>query len=278
MKLIVKNRKIKNADGFLFGLKNFSTETNLITIEDLKKQNPNNIFISIDKNMFNKDLKPLEEALISLNELNIKGIFFYDLAVLSLVKRLNLNLNLIWNQNFLVTNYQTCNYYASEGVKGAVISSEITIEEIEELATNTNLDLFVNIFGYQMMALSKRKLISAYFDYLKEENKEDIHYMKEKEANYPIIEKDYGTKFLSKDILCGIRYINRLKKAGIKYLILDDNLINEETFTKIYNIFKESLKLDDNELLSLERKINSLLPTNLGFFNQKTIYKVKKND
>lgn len=277
MELIVKSKKIKNADGFLFGLKGFSTESNLVTLDELKDMESQKVFISVDKNMFNSDLKALEEVLISLDELNVKGVLFYDLAVLSIVKRLNLNLNLIWNQNFLVTNYKTCNYYAKEGVKGAVISSEITINEVIEIAKNTKLDLFVNIFGYSMMGLSKRCLVSSYFDYIEEENDLDVNYIKEKDDSYPVIEKDYGTKFLSKDVLCGIRYLNELRDAGIKYLILDDNLIDEDVFSKVYDIFVKALN-SSCDLILLERNINSLVNTSLGFFDKKTIYKVKKND
>lgn len=278
MELIVKSKKIKNADGFLFGLKGFSIESNLVTLDELKDMDSKNIFVSIDRNMFNSDLGELERALISLEKLKVRGVFFYDLSVLSIVKRLNLELNLIWNQNYLVTNYKTCNFYAKEGVKGAVISSEITIDEIEEIGRNAHFDLFVNIFGYSMMGLSKRCLVSSYFDYIKEENSLDVNYIKENDDSYPVIERDYGTKFLSKDILCGIRYINRLKDAGIKYIILDDNLISDKDFNDIYNIFKESLNCSSDKLLELERNINSLVNTSLGFFDKKTIYKVKRND
>ena len=48
---------------------------------------------------------------------------------------------------FVLTNYKTCMYYQKDGVSGAVLSSEITIDEIKEIAENIDFDLFVNIFG-----------------------------------------------------------------------------------------------------------------------------------
>lgn len=275
MELIVKNSNIKNADGFLFGLKGFSTESSLVSLDELESMDCSKVFISLDKNMFNEDLDDLEDVLVSLDKFSLRGVLFYDLSVLSIVKRLGLKLNLIWNQNFLVTNYKTCNFYLEEGVWGASVSSEITIDEIEELASNTKLNLMVNIFGYQLMAFSKRKLVSSYFDYIDDFNKLDLNYMKEKDNSYPVIEGDLGTKFLSSYILCGLRYINRLKNCGIKYLILDGNLIDDDVFVNIYNIFSSALDSSDVELLSLEGKVNSLIDTSLGFFDKKTIYKVK---
>lgn len=276
MEIIIKSKKKKEAFCLLFGLKNLSTYDNIITLEELKEMDTSKIFIAIDKNIFNDDLKDLKEALQELNKLNIKGIFFYDLAVLNLCKKLNINIPLIWNQNFLVTNYKTCNYYEKEGVQGAVLSSEITIDEILEIKNHTKLDLFVNLFGYQTMAISKRHLISSYFDYLNEENEEKINYIIENNDKYQVVEDSYGTKFLTKDILNGIRYIKKLKDKGIKYIILNDEGIEKETFLKICDYFKQAINTnDENEIMKIERDINSLVKTSLGFLDKKTIYKVK---
>ena len=223
--------------------------------------------------------KTEEFALKRIDKYNIAGIFFYDLAVLNLAKKYNVKTPLIWNQNFLVTNYKTCNFYQKEGITGAVLSSEITISEVEEIAKNTKLNLFLNIFGYQLMAISKRNLITNYFKYLKLENDKQTNYIIEKNNKYPVIEEKIGTKFYTKDILNGIRYINKLKQANIKYLILDDNLIDQKVFEEVASIYEESIanNLTDEQLLEKEEKIKKLLPnTSTLFLDKKTIYKVKR--
>lgn len=280
MKIIYKtNKNYRNAKSFLFGLKGLSTYENEITLEEVKNLKDKELFLAIDKNIFDSDLESLENNLKIIDNFNIKGILFYDLAVLNLAKKYNIKTPLIWNQNFLVTNYKTCNFYQKEGVKGAVISSEITIEEIEEIAKNTNLDLFLNIFGYQLMAISKRNLITNYFKYLDLENDKKINYIMQKDEKYPVIESKIGTKFYTKDILNGIKYINRLKKSNIKYIILDDNLIDENIFKEIADIYEETVKKDftDKQLLEKENEIKKLLSnTNTLFLDKKTIYKVKR--
>lgn len=278
MELIIKNTNMK--EGYpLFGLKDLSINKPTLSLEELKNIKDKNIFISIDKNIFNSDLPYLEKALQLIENLNLKGIFFYDLAVLSLSKRINLKTKLIWNQDFLVTNYKTCNFYQKEGVKGAVLSP-LTIEEIEEIRNNTNLELYVNIFGHQLMAVSKRHLLTSYFNYINKENNQNIKFMKEKTGTYPVIEEFYGTKFLTKDILNGIRYLNKLKEIKIDYVILDSILIENDTFSKILEYYKEAIYKDVTEerLLEMEQEINKIIPTSLEFFAKKTIYKVKKND
>ena len=259
----------KNAQAFLFGLKNFSYTTkinlNINQIKKIKQQTDKEIFIKIDKNIFNKDLEKLKQNLIELDKLNINGIMFYDLSVMSIAKNLNLKTPLIWNQNYFVTNYKTCKYYEKEGIQGAVISSEITKEEILEIRKNTKLTLFVNIFGYQMMAFSKRKLITNYFKYLKKKNLKKKNYIIEKDKKYRIIETKEGTIILSDKILNGIKYKQLFEDNNINYLILDQTMIKDRPFLKILDI------INNNKQEEIPIKNTDEL-----FLNKKTIYKVKK--
>lgn len=259
----------KNAQAFLFGLKNFSYTTkinlNINQIKKIKQQTDKEIFIKIDKNIFNKDLEKLKQNLIELDKLNINGIMFYDLSVMSIAKNLNLKTPLIWNQNYFVTNYKTCKYYEKEGIQGAVISSEITKEEILEIRKNTKLTLFVNIFGYQMMAFSKRKLITNYFKYLKKKNLKKKNYIIEKDKKYRIVETQEGTIILSDKILNGIKYKQLFEDNNINYLILDQTMIKDRPFLKILDI------INNNKQEEIPIKNTDEL-----FLNKKTIYKVKK--
>lgn len=279
MKIIYNTKNYKGAKTLLFGLKDLSTYENEISLEELNKYKDKEIYLALDKNMFNEDLPKLEESLKEIDKLNIKGILFYDLAVLHISKRINLKTPLIWNQNFLVTNYKTCNFYEKQNIKGAVISPEITIEEIEQLAKNTKIDLYINAFGYQLMAISKRKLITNYFNHTKETNQEKAHKMIEKENSYPIIENETCTKIYTKEVLNAVKYLNRLKQAGIKYIILNDILLDEERFNKVAKIYEEALNKNetDQELLEREKQIKNIINnTSTLFLDKKTIYKVKR--
>ena len=280
MRIIYKtNKSFKNADAFLFGLKGFSTLEEEISLEELNSFSKKEVFLSIDKNMFNSDLEELEKILLKIDNYNASGILFYDLSVLSISKRYGIKTPLIWNQNYLVTNYKTCNFYEKEGVSGAVIPSVITSSEIVDICKNTNFDIFVPMFGYQMMALSKRMLVTNYFEYIGEENDRKVNYMIEGDDKYPILESKIGSKIYTKDILNGIRYINTLKKCGVKYIILDSFMIEDDVFKKVSCFFERAVNddLSDAELIKMEKEIKSMVSNSSTlFFDKKTVFKVKK--
>ena len=118
----------------------------------------------VELNMNNKlvYLIVIENVLKELSVISIKGILFYDISILYLKQKLNIPIDLVWNQTHMVTNYNTCNYYYDKGVKFAYISGEITLEEIIEIQEKSKSSLMVEIVSHQIMSHSKRKLITNY--------------------------------------------------------------------------------------------------------------------
>ena len=98
-------------DGIVLGLKDFSVFNHIsYTKEEIKEISDKydfEVFVKIDKNIFNDEIEELSNCLVYLNELNIKGVFFYDLALLEIKRQLDLDIDLIWSQTHMVTNYRT---------------------------------------------------------------------------------------------------------------------------------------------------------------------------
>lgn len=285
MKLLVSvNKKelseyLEFTDSFIIGLKDFSVnyfEVSLEEIEELLRKYSNiNLFIAINKNIFNNDLNNLEENLIKLEKLNIKGIMFYDLSVLSIVKRLKLNLDLVYHQSHMVTNYNIINFYEKEGVKYAYLSTEITEDEMSEISSKTNIPIIAMFIGHIIISHSKRKLVSNYYQHINRNNNHKINTINEKnkDKKYIILETSEGTNILTNDILNGTKAFINLKEK-IEYGVLDNNLIDDEMFLNILKLYKNNLDntITDKELIDSTK---DLIGNYDGFFYTKTIYKVK---
>ena len=266
-------------NSFLVGLKDFSVNYYELSLEEIKdllnKYQDINLFISINKNIFNKDLDDLEYYLKEIDKLPIKGILFYDLSILSLVKRLGLQLPLCYHQTHMVTNYNICNYYYDKGVKMAYPSTEITVDEIKEISHKSKMSLMTYFIGHPIISHSKRKLVSNYLQYINKKSDKKIHsiYEKNQESPYFIKESQLGTDILTGDILNGTKAFILLKNT-ISYGILDNQLIADDVFLRVLELYSFYLNQDINEE-ELESKVEGLIGTYTGFFFKKTIYKVK---
>jgi len=266
-------------DSFIIGLKDFSInyyELDINEIEELLNKYKNiNLFISINKNIFNNDLNNLEENLIKLSKLNIKGILFYDLSILSIVKRLNLNLDLIYHQTHMVTNYNIVNFYKELGCKYAYLSTEITCDEMLEISSKTNINLIALFIGHIIISHSKRKLVSNFYEHIDKTNKNNINIIKEKNKDnkYYINENSKGTNILTYEILNGTRAFISLKDK-LEYAVLDNNLIDDKVFLAVLKLYKDNLDGNINDDLFI-KSVEKLIGNYDGFFYTKTIYKVK---
>ena len=287
MKLLVSlnskevNDYLDYTNSFIIGLKDYSINYLEFTYEEIENLLKNNkdleVFVSINKNIFNNEVKDLENILIKLNKLKLSGILFYDLAVLSIVKKLNLSIPLCFHQTHMVTNYNTCNYYFDKGCKYAYLSSEITFEEMEEISNNSKISLMALFMGHPIVSHSKRKLLSNYFENYKYEKKNDSYTIKSgNSANYFVKETNNGTSILYGNIVNGSRYMLDLENY-IDYAILDENFIEHNLFLEILDLYKKLLDNNINKEEYLE-KIEKLIGNDTGFFNKKTIYKVKRNE
>lgn len=267
-------------DGFILGLKDFSVdyyEFDLSEIKDIVScYVDKSFFVAINKNIFNNELDELESLLIKLNELNIKGILFYDMSVLYLKNKNKLTIDLVWNQTHMVTNYNTCNYYYSKGVKYAFVSGEITLDEIIEINNNTKTSLLVQLVGHQVMAHSRRKLLSNYYASKNAKNFSFSNIIKERDEEYIVKEKTSGTTFKTTKILNSIPYLETLNNNNISYGVVDEDFIDKDVVIECLKLINEIR--NKNNIQSNIDKSYKLLGDCTSFLFKKTIYKVKRGD
>ena len=265
-------------NSFIIGLKDFSInyqEYSKEEIRALKEDYPNiEIFVSINKNIFNGDLNELERDLEYLSEIDIKGIVFYDLSVLSIVKRKQLKLPLVWAQEHMTTNYNTCNYFYDKGCEYAYLSNEITSFEIKEIKEKSKVKIISFFFGYPDVSFSKRKLLTNYFLHNNLNKESDWYTISSDDNKYFIKENKLGTRILYGKVMNGIRPFNELIDI-VDYALLNEELINHDIFIKGLKVFKE---LSDKKISvqDANQKIMELVNSDdTVFYYKKTIYKVK---
>lgn len=267
-------------DGVILPLDDLAVESNIyFTLEEIEKISKNyndvEIFVKINKNLMNDDIDKVKDALIKLDNLKVKGIFFYDLAILQLKKELNLDVDLVWNQTHMVNNYKTCNYYFEKGVKYALLGKEITLDEIKEILEKSKIISMVEVVSRPSVAFSKRKLVS---NYLKNEGKalENKLTIKEKitDTFYDVLEDKNGTSFYLNRIMNGTSIIKELFDNECSYIIFREYGLEDNFFQLIIDTKKYILNgCLENDYVDKYK----ILGDDTNFFFKKTIYRVKKN-
>ena len=268
---------IEDIDGVIVGIKDLSiNQPAYFTLDEIKKineiikNNGKEIFVSLNKNMFNKDLEILEYTLLQLDNLKLNGILYYDIAIVNFKKNLKLVTPLVWNQEHLTTNYLTSNFWYEYGAKYTMLSSEITLDEINEIALNANAKTMVPIFGYLPMFVSRRHLVKNYLDTFKIKDDSNINYIEKENKTYAIIDSNDGTIAYSNKCLNGI---NETLKLNVDYIVLNSFNINNATFKRVVSMYNI---VNDSNVQEFKEEIDKMLDTDTGFLYKETVYEVKK--
>lgn len=284
MKVLVEvaNKDVSNyvsvCDGVLLGLEKFSVlNTVVFSLDEIKKivsQYPDlDIFIKMDKNLFNHELDGVKQVLLELERLPIAGVFFYDLAILELKQGLSLSFDLVWSQTHMVTNTRTCDYYHQQGVSYALLSKEITLEEIMDISKLSSIHTIVEVVSLPSVAYSRRKLLHNYYDDLEGSGSSVLSVLeKVTNKNYLVKEEEGGTGFYLDEVLNGTSVISSLYQAGVDYVLL-----REMGISGFFELVLDTKKYIsggccDDTYVDKYKKLGD----STGFFFKKTIYRVKK--
>ena len=265
----LKELEKKDIGGFIVGIDKYSIFQNLkLNIEELSKLKTNKeLYVSLNKPIHNSELEDIKSILISLSKMNITGVLFEDICIYKLNKDLNLNLNLIWATNHFPTNSVTCNYWNNKGCTGALLSTELMVDDFINIKNKTNMNIFVYLYGYIPIFESSRTLITNYLKYKKKKCNSNRYYIHEVKSNryYPIYE-EYDNTFITEDVLNGINVVSTLKENNIDYIILNSLMHEEESFNKVVDEFIDALngkKFDKKDIFT-------------GFLFKESIFKVKQ--
>lgn len=275
--------KQKGIDTFIIGLENYSINYPTVSLEEIKKLSSEySLFVSMNKNIFNHELDDVKEKLIELSKLPIIGVLFYDLGILNLVRENKINLELVWHQTHMVTNYNTCNYYYEKSVSTSFLANELTLEEILEIHAKTKMKCMVEVFGYPIMSHSRRKLLSNYMKSIGKEKENKTYLLTEHENKYLLKETKDGASILYGKLINGTKPLFELLKNKIDYLVLDMQEVEKEVKEKVLDTYLYISKnigiIDDKKQEEMILKMNELIGDSTNFFYRKTIYKVKKGD
>lgn len=273
----------KGIDTFIIGLKDYCINYPSFTIDEIKELSKKyNLFVSLNKNIFNNELETVKDLLIELSKLPILGVLYYDLGVLNIVLENNINIDLVWHQTHMATNYNTCNYYYEKGVKYSFLANEITLDEIIEIKNKTNMKLIVECFGYPIMSHSRRSLLSNYFKSINKDKEDRTYNLTDKEGKYLLKETKDGASILYGKLINGTKPLFNLIENNIDYIVLDmqevDSNIGKHVVEKYLYILNNYSKITDFEKDKIINDMNNLIGDSTNFFYQKTIYKVKKGD
>lgn len=233
--LILGNELFANRLSYSF---NESEIANLVN-----KRKTTKIWIKVNNFFFEHEIDRLEMYLRWLSSLEIEKVIFQDYAVAQINFENNLNLNLHYNPETLVTSYGQFDFFKENNINSVFVARELMYNELQEICENKNgMKIEIQAFGYGFIMHSRWKLITNYEKHYNYHLNKDNEFIKIKEhlRKYPnlLFEDNQGTHMLTGYIIDLSELLLNLYEINVDYLNL--NFLNTDNnyaieITKVYN-------------------------------------------
>lgn len=215
-------------------------------------------YILINRILDHQAICALEDIFAHIPK-EVKGICYEDVGVLSLGKKMGLEIPFYAFTSHFGTSKKELDFWINHGVSGVHISNELTKDEIMEITREYKDHAIVTLFGRNQVLYSRRLLVSNYEKHFKLPFKNPIYLEEEiSHRHFIAYENAYGTVFYHAPIYNALS----LELPSILFYLVDLVMIDDETVKKLMHaIANHETIIDDSDE---------------GFLHTKTIYKIKE--
>lgn len=236
------------------------------------------IYFKMNVNYREDELDLVKKWLLLLKDTPITGIIFEDFGVLALVAELEIEKQMIYWPETLMTNHQTIETLGTMGVSKVMLAREIPLEDILQIQAKTTVPLICQVHGTMYMSTSRRRLLSNYAAYEGKSLEKKSYQLVERNSQFPswIYEDAFGCHIESYQSLCAYEHLQTLKQSGIAYGFIDLNHLSPSEAVEICHIYQNGLMTND---LKVFKDYGNLLnqwkqQCTKGFYNDKTVYRL----
>ncbi|MDD3107436.1 MAG: U32 family peptidase, partial [Bacilli bacterium] len=213
------------------------------------------IYVTTNIVPHNEDLLKLDEYLINLYKINVDAIICSSPFIIERAKELT-KLEIHLSTQFSVTNSILTNFWGNHGVSRIVLARECSVEEIKEIAKNTNTELEVFIHGGMCVSYSGRCTLSNYMSDRDANRGGCAHSCRWKYNLYhqnELVSADFDFQMSSKDLET-LAYIKDLMEIGISSLKIEGRMKSIHYIATVVNTYRRLIDdiESDNELPTIE--------------------------
>lgn len=219
------------------------------------------LYVCTNTIMKNRDIENLKTILPLIKSAGADAIIASDLGVLRVAQDSDMEVHLSVQSN--ISNCESLKLLADLGVKRAILSRELSLEEIKEIIVDNPLEVEVFVHGAMCLAISGRCFLSAYL-YQKNANCGECLQPCRKEWKL-ILEEDDETKLslesdgdlkghdsgfkghiLSPNDLCMVEHIPELINAGIASFKIEGRARPADYVATVTRVYREAIDSYEN--------------------------------
>lgn len=279
----IEQIKQHHADGVILSVEFFSARSQnylkeevLPSMVEIAKQNSLEVYVDVTRMFVDEEMEALTSFLSKCKELKVNGVYFSDMSVFEVCRDLNMNDLCVYQPDTMIVNSLDARLYLKD-MKRVVLAKELTLEEKMEIAKDNPGCVEAFIHGRELMSISKRHLISNYFEEIDYQGQsEEYYYLKEEKRDdrMVVMENEQGTHFFAGYSLCSFEELPKLIEAQVGYGRISHMFVEFEEMIEALDLYvsiREGVDLK-TEVEAYKEKYSANAYRS-GFYYQKTSVK-----
>lgn len=264
---------------------NFTLKTLKDAVEQCHHLNKK-IYVCTNTILRNRDIDYFKEILPVIHSYDVDALIISDLGALKIARDEGIDVHMSIQAN--ISNFESLNLLKELGVKRVILSRELSLDEIEEIADNTDLEIETFIHGAMCVAISGRCFLSSSL-YGKSANcgeclqpcRKSWKLISEDYEEFELIQEENESHILSPKDLCMIEHIPELIGADIDAFKIEGRARPADYVATVTKIYREAIDSYENGNWKMDKKWTNELKKvfNRGFdtgFYFKTPYKTSQ--
>ncbi len=209
------------------------------------------VYVGVNVFARNRDLDGVAEYSQAISKTGVDAVIVADPGVFAIVREHAPRVRIHISTQANVTNWQGVEFWRSLGADRIILSRELTLDEIAEIAAKSTAEIEVFVHGAMCVAYSGRCLLSAHLSD-RSANLGDCaqpcrwayRILPEGEADVDLaIEEDErGTYLLSSADLCLVEHLDALTRSGVAAVKIEGRMKSLYYVAAATRIYREALE------------------------------------
>ena len=254
------------------------------------------VYLTLNTLMYDDEIKEALDIVLKLYSKGLDAVIIQDIGLGMLIHKLIPKLPLHASTQMSVYSLDQVKYLEGIGFKRVVLARELSVDEIEYICKNTNLEIEVFIHGALCVSVSGQCLLSSTIGNRSANRGRCAQPCRMKYSLYNSKGKELisNSYILSKKDIFGLEYVNKLKEIGVTSLKIEgrnknpeyvagvtknyrnaiNNSINSNTKQELMQLFNRGgISIGYFDGVKYKNSISLLSPKNTGIFLGKVIDK-----
>ena len=214
------------------------------------------VYLTLNTLLYDNEMKEALEIVTKLYSAGLDGIIIQDIGLATKIHKIIPELPLHASTQMTIYNLEQVKFLEKIGFKRVVLARELTLDEIEYICKNTNLDIEVFVHGALCVCYSGQCLLSQVIGGRSANRGSCAQPCRMKYTLYSKDKKIVENRYLlSKKDIFGLDYLNKLYNLGVKSLKIEGRNKNPEYVAGVTKTYREYLdKIEHKKTFDVDKK------------------------